>query len=440
MKRRSFIRKSALVTAGLGLSVPYIRTIAGSASDEIGIGVMGVNGRGNFLAGAFTSVPGVKVKFICDVDSRALEKTINSVNQAAGYKPKGFSDIRKMLEEKDLDALVVAAPDHWHAPAAIMGCAAGKNVYVEKPCCHNPAEGELLVQAARKYNKLVQMGNQRRSHPIYINAIKELHDGIIGRVYFARGWYANNRASIGTGKQAPVPEWLNYDLWQGPAPRKDYQDNLIHYNWHWFWHWGTSETCNNGTHEIDVMRWGLNEGYPVKVTSSGGRFRYKDDWQTPDTQVLTFDFDDNKSMVWEGRSCNNLNEEDEGRGVIFFGESGSMKLLNTRYSVLDNNNKLVKEESEKTDTSNDLINKVGPGLRFDLPHLRNFAESIRGMASLNSEIAEGYMSTMLPLYGNIANRVGRNLNIDPGSGKILDDAEAMKFWGREYEPGWEPKG
>ncbi|HLF35679.1 MAG TPA: Gfo/Idh/MocA family oxidoreductase, partial [Cyclobacteriaceae bacterium] len=320
MKRRSFIKKSMLTTAGLGITAPFIKSMAGNAEDNINVGVMGVNGRGDFLAGAFTSVPGVKVGFICDVDKRALEKGIHTVFESAGYKPLGFVDIRKMLEQKDLDALVIAAPDHWHAPAAIMGCNAGKHVYVEKPCCHNPAEGEILIKASKRSGMVVQMGNQRRSHPIYLKGIKELHDGVIGRVYFARGWYANDRASIGTGKTAEVPEWLDYDLWQGPAPRRPYRDNLIHYNWHWFWHWGTSETCNNGTHEMDVMRWGLNARYPVKVTSAGGRYRYKDDWETPDTQVVTYDFEDNKTAVWEGRSCNGINEDGDGRGVVFYGD------------------------------------------------------------------------------------------------------------------------
>jgi hypothetical protein len=188
------------------------------------------------------------------------------------------------------------------------------------------------------------------------------------------------------------------------------------------------------------MRWGLNEGLPVRVTSAGGRYRYKDDWQTPDTQVLTFDFKDQKTMVWEGRSCNGLEEEEDGRGVIFFGENGAMKLLNTRYMVYDKDNKKIKEESDKTNTTSDSLAKtVGPGLAFDIHHLINFAESIRGKATLNSDVAEGYISTMFPLLGNIAFRVGRDINIDPLNGKIVNDPGAMKFWSRDYEPGWEPK-
>ncbi len=440
MKRRTFIKNTALTTAGLSLTGPFIRSVAYSPNDEVSIAIMGCNGRGNFLAGAFTHVKGVRVKHICDVDTRALAKGINTVNKEAGYKPDGFGDIRKMLELKDYDALVIAAPDHWHTPAGILACEAGKHVYVEKPCCHNPGEGTLLVEAARKYKKHVQMGDQRRSHPLYIKAIKELHDGIIGRVYFARAWYANDRGSIGKGKQVPVPEWLNYELWQGPAPRLPYQDNLIHYNWHWFWNWGTSETCNNGTHEIDVMRWGLQAEYPIKVTSAGGRYRFNDDWQTPDTQILSFDCENKKSMMWEGRSCNGLPEENDGRGVIFYGENGSMKLLNTHYLLYDDKNKMIREETDKNlPASTDVVNTVGPGLAFDIHHLANFIETLRGNATLNSEIEVGYKSTVYPLLGNIAYRTGHELTIDPATGKILNDPDAMKLWDRDYEPGWEPR-
>ena len=199
--------------------------------------------------------------------------------------------------EKDVDAITIATPDHWHTPMAIAGLQAGKHVYVEKPCSHNPAEGEMLVQAQRKYQKLVQMGTQQRSSPHTIEIIEKIHAGAIGRPYFAKAWYVNNRKSIGIGKEVPVPPQLDWDLWQGPAPRRPYRDNVHPYNWHWFKIYGTGETLNNGTHEVDVCRWALGVDYPKRVTSSGGRYQFKDDWQFYDTLVTSFEYEDQDDFL-----------------------------------------------------------------------------------------------------------------------------------------------
>jgi predicted dehydrogenase len=321
--RRDFIKQSTLAGAGI-LLAPSVFSLGKSQIEKVVVGVVGTNSRGHYLARMFAQLPNVEVGYICDVDQQVLDKTIAEIEKLTGKKPKGEKDVRKLVEAKDLDAVVIAAPDHWHAPATLMALKAGKHVYVEKPCSHNPAEGEMLVAAAEKYKKVVQMGNQRRSFPRMIEAMQELHQGIIGRVYFAKGWYANARKPIGVGKVAPVPDHLDYELWQGPAPRKPFKDNLIHYNWHWFWNWGTGEALNNGTHEIDMMRWGLGVDYPTKVVSAGGRFAFKDDWETPDTQTITYEFANNTAMTWEGRSCNDYDEVRSGRGVIFYGEKGTM--------------------------------------------------------------------------------------------------------------------
>ncbi len=435
--RRDFIRQSALAGAGLLL---YSPSFGGrSLADKILVGVMGINSRGHYLARMFAQLPDVEVGFICDVDEIALSKTVAEVEKLTGKKPKSFKDVRLMLEEKDLDALVVAAPDHWHAPASLMALKAGKHVYVEKPCSHNPAEGEILTAGASKYNKIVQMGNQRRSFPKVMEAIGQLHAGVIGKVYFAKGWYANARKSIGTGKPAIVPQHLNYELWQGPAPRKPYRDNLIHYNWHWFWHWGTGEALNNGTHEIDVMRWGLGVDYPAKVVSAGGRYAFADDWETPDTQTITYEFPNGKAMLWEGRSCNDYDEFRSGRGVVFYGEKGTMVVPGgDDYKIYELGGKLVQDVKTEIQQA-DATNTMGMGEKLDSLHLQNFVDAVRGKVKQTSPISEGHKSTLLPQLGNIAWRSGQVLYCDTSNGHIQNNKEATKLWSREYEKGWEMK-
>jgi predicted dehydrogenase len=376
--------------------------------------------------------------YVCDVDVRAMDKCVTAIEKIQGKKPKAEGDFRKALEDPQLDLLIVTAPDHWHAPAALLAVAAGKHVYLEKPCSHNPNEGEMLVKSAAKHNKLLQMGNQRRSWPNVMAAIAELKAGVIGRPYFAKTWYTNNRESIGVGKPTEVPSWLNYDLWQGPAPRKQYKDNLIHYNWHWFWHWGTGEALNNGTHMVDLARWGLGVDYPTRVTSAGGRYRYQDDWETPDTQVIDLEFSNNTLISWEGRSCNGKNTEGSSVGVIFYGETGSLLIESgNAYKIFDLKSKLVKEV--KNDITANALDRTGPGMELDALHIQNFFDAIKRGAKLNSDILSGHQSTLLVQLGNISQRTGRALKIDPSNGHILNDKEASKLWSREYEKGWEPK-
>ena len=428
-----------MAAAGLGLSAMQFPVFGRnfSANEKVLIGVMGTNGRGLEHIKSYTKIPNVEIGWICDVEETARNKGIDLVEKLTGKKPAAVTDLRKLLENKDLDALTIAAPDHWHAPAAIMACAAGKHAYVEKPCGHNPAEGELLIKAARTHKRYVQMGAQRRSMPRLIDAMKQVHEGIIGNPYFAKGWYANNRKSIGTGKVIPVPATLNWDLWQGPAPLQDYRDNLVHYNWHWFWNWGTGEACNNGTHEIDCMRWALGVDFPTKVTSAGGRFAAKDDWQTPDTQTISFEFANNKAITWEGISCNNYSVEGSGRGFVIYGDKGT--LVNKGgddYKIFDSANKLVAESKDAAVT--DTINPAGPGESLDGYHFRNFIDAIQKDTPLNGEIAEGHKSVLLCHLGNISQRVGRTLYCNPAEGgKIINDKDAQKLWGRSYRPGWQ---
>jgi predicted dehydrogenase len=441
--RRDFIHKTLTGSAALslggvlpGFSAKSYAGIQG-ANDRIKVAVMGVNSRGKVLASQFAKQFNCEVLYISDVDSRAAETCIENVAGMQSNRPKAAPDFRKTLEDKDLDALVIAAPDHWHAPAALLACAAGKHVFLEKPVSHNPHEGELLVAAASKYKSVIQVGNQRRSWSMVIEAIRDMKEGMIGRPYFAKTWYANNRPSIGYGKVTAVPSWLNYELWQGPAPRKPYKDNLIHYNWHWFWDWGTGESGNNGTHMIDLARWGLGVDYPIRVTSAGGRYRYKDDWQTPDTQIITMEFGNNTSIVWEGLSCSSHPTEGTSVGVVFIGEEGSIQILGNAYVLYDNKNKVVKEV-----TSENLIDPLdfmNPSENLDELHIRNFLDAIHKKAALAADLQGGYKSTLLWQLGNIALRTGNTLHIDPANGHIMNDKDALKYWSREYQPGWEPK-
>jgi len=443
--RRKFIKQALTATAAFsvggvlpGFSAKSYASIMGS-NERIKVAMMGVNARGLALASNFSLQPACEIAYVCDVDTRAADKCMNTVEKNQKKRPKAQADIRKLLEYKDFDALVVAAPDHWHAPAAIMAAKAGKHVYLEKPCSHNPNEGEILLAASKKYkNIVIQMGNQRRSWPNIAQGIKELHEGIIGKTYFAKTWYTNNRPSIGIGKKAAVPEWLDYDLWQGPAPRREYKDNILHYNWHWFWHWGTGEALNNGTHMVDLARWGMGVDYPTKVTSSGGRYRYQDDWETPDTQVLSLEFGNKGAITWEGRSCNGRVVEGASVGVIFYGEKGSLQINGANaYTIHDLDNKLVKEV--KNNVTVDARSLTNPSQALDAIHINNFFDGIKNGATLASDILGGHQSTLLVQLGNIAQRTGSTLNIDPKNGHILNNKEALKYWSRTYQPGWEPK-
>ncbi len=282
-----------------------------------------------------------------------------------------------------------------------------------------------MVAASRKNHRVVQLGTQRRSYSIYIQAIKELRAGKIGNVLFARSWYNSRRGSIGTGKVAEVPSWLNYELWQGPAPERPYHDNVVHYNWHWLWHWGCGEIGNNGVHSIDICRWGLGVDYPTRVSSGGGRLRFDDDQQTPDTHTVSYEFAGNKVITWEGLSWSPRGSGGSPFGISFHGDQGTMVMTGDNYKIYDMRNKEVAAESG--------------GARGDGVHLGNFLESIREDKRPNADIEDGHKSTLLCHLGNISQRTGRALHTDPTNGHILDDPEAAALWSREYRPGWEPK-
>jgi predicted dehydrogenase len=317
---------------------------------------------------------------------------------------------------------------------------AGKHVYVEKPCSHNPAEGALLVAVQKKYGKLVQMGSQQRSSPHTIEMKKKIDDGLIGDPYFGKTWYSNTRKSIGHGQPASVPVTLDWDLWQGPAPRQAYTDNVQPYNWHWFRKWGTGETLNNGTHEVDVARYLMGVEFPERVTSSGGRYAYKDDWQFYDTLVTSFTYPEangkpGRMISWDCRCCNGERYYDRDRGAAITGTTGSVVIDRGGYEVYDLKGKKVDSYSVgKAAASDDLMGRDS----MTDAHFRNFIAGIQKGEKLNQPISSGNVAVTMLQLSNIAYFVNRELKLDQTDGKIQGDPEAMKQWGREYEKGWAP--
>src|ERR1700721_514318 len=342
--RRKFIDPLAVSPTGLALATTarHVARTLGS-NERVNFAVIGRNGRAYaHLAALKASRKEVRISHVCDVESNILQKFAGKAESHMGEAPVGEKDFRKVLEAKDVDAITIATPDHWHALMAIAGLQAGKHVYVEKPCSHNPAEGAMLVAAQQKYQKLVQMGNQQRSSPHTIEAIEKIRGGLIGRPYLAKAWYANGRKSIGVGKEAPGPPQLDWDLWQGPAPRCAYKDNVQPYNWHWFKIWGTGESLNNGTHEVDVCRWALGVDFPQRVSSSGGRYHFKDDWQFYDTLLTSFEYE-HKLIEWEGKCCQGIGFYGRDRGSCIMGTTGSVIVDRGGYEVYDLKGKKTSE-------------------------------------------------------------------------------------------------
>ena len=405
------------------------------ANDRVNFAVIGLNSRAYaHLDSLKANKATARISHVCDVDSNILKKFADKTEAAMGYAPATEKDFRHILQMKDVDAITIATPDHWHAPMAIAGVQAGKHVYVEKPCSHNPAEGALLVAAQQKYQKLVQMGTQRRSNALIIEVIDKIHNGLIGKPYFAKAWYSNTRKSIGVGKEAPVPAQLDWDLWQGPAPRQPYKDNVHPYNWHWFKIYGTGETLNNGTHEIDVCRWALGVDFPNRVTASGGRYHFKDDWQFYDTLVTSFEYDD-KLISWEGKCCEGMKYYGRDRGSVIMGTTGSVLIDPGVYEIYDlKGNKTDEVKRGEAHSSADLVGND----EMTVAHFANFIAAVRKGDKLNAPIAVGNVAVTTLQLSNIAWEMKRELHLDASNGKIKNDAEAMKLWDREYEKGWAP--
>jgi predicted dehydrogenase len=438
--RREFVGAMAAGAAGLairGTAKSYAQ-IAG-ANERVNFAVIGLNGRaGAHLSSLRANQKDARITQVCDVDSVILDRFAGKTTRAMGDTPKSERDFRRVLESKDVDAITIATPDHWHAPMGILGLAAGKRVYVEKPCSYNPHEGALLVAAAAKSGKVCQMGSQQRSSPHTIEIVGRIHEGLIGRAYWGETWYTNTRKPIGIGKAIPVPATLDWDLWQGPAPRTEYKDNVHPYNWHWFRRWGTGETLNNGTHEVDVARWALGADWPTRVTASGGRYAAKDDWEFYDTLDTSFEYPD-QLITWKGDCCNGKKTFDRDRGVMIHGTKGSVLIDRAGFEVYDGADKKLEEYRVPGHAATASADTVGADSMTDL-HFANMIAAIRTGEKLRQPVAQGNVAVTILQLSNIAYFTRRDLKLNPSNGKIVGDAEAEAMTRRKaYAPGWEPK-
>lgn len=443
--RREFIRNAAVGAAGIaiggaatGFSAKSYSRIIG-ANDRLSIALMGCGRRVSaYYAALQDKNNNVDVAYICDVMKKQRDKVGKDLNGKVSGKAVLVNDIHEIWNDQGVDAIFNAAPDHWHAPGTWMAMQAGKHVYIEKPCSHNPREGELLVAFQKKYGKVVQMGNQQRSAKESQDIIGEIHKGIIGDVYKATAFYANNRGEVPVAKKAPVPEGLDWEIWQGPAPHMEYMDNVWDYNWHWYgWNWGTAEAGNNATHELDVARWALQVKYPESVYVEAGKRYFKNDgWEMYDTMDASFRFPGNKIIEWDGQSRNGHQTFGSDRGTIIYGSEGTVFVNRSGYTMYDRMGKKIKDSKSSGSESS---TGLGGGGDMTDTHIANFFNVIRGKESqLNSPIEEGAISQMLVHYANISSRLDKSLKVNTDDGHILD-RDAMKFWDREYQKGWEPK-
>ena len=406
MERRTFLVGSAMALPMMG------------ANDKVNVAVVGVGGRGSAHVKEYLGIPNARLAALCDVNTAATERNEQVVVKATGTKPKIYQDLRKLYEDKDIDAVSIATPNHWHALATIWACQAGKDVYVEKPASYNIFEGQQMVKAARKHNRMVQVGMQSRSIAYKRRAIELLRDGAIGQIYYAKGLCFKRRPSIGHKEDEPTPAGLNWDIFLGPAPMRAYNELRFRYNWHWFWDTGNGDIGNQGIHEMDVARWGLGRGLPTSVVSTGGKYVYKDDQETPNTQIATFDYGD-AELVFEVRGLNTGGEASiQGTrdlvGNIFLGSKGYMSLDHQSFQIFLGD----KREPGETMKISDRGDTKG--------HMANFLDAVksRNIQDLHGEVQEGATSAVLVHMANTSYRLRRKLAFDPASEKYINDAEA----------------
>ncbi len=438
LKRRDFLKKTGIASAGITIGAPtYIKGYAkNKPNDTVNVAVVGIRSRGGYYYGGtghtanFTKIKNSRVTAICDIDENLFPQAIADIEKLGGEKPTTVVDFRDLLDDKDVDAISIASPDHWHALQTIWACQSGKDVYIEKPLSYTIDEGRKMVQAARKYNRVVQTGTGGRSKRLVHKGIQLLHDGIIGDVYMGRVIVYGHRANIGRVKNSPIPKGVNWDLFLGPAPYRPFNENRFHYKWHWYWDTATSEFGNNGVHYLDILRWGMNKQVlPSKISCSGGFFVWDSDQEIPNLQIGTYEFDDRSIMELEVRSLFTNHEEGASGGSFFYGSKGWMHLTFDGYEVYLGEKNEPGPSLKKSDMELDEFDKA----KID-PHFANFIDCVqsRNWQDLNADIGEGYLSTSMALLGNIAYRTGRKLTFNPHAEKFVNDEDATTYLPRQY--------
>jgi predicted dehydrogenase len=433
MNRREFIKTSAKTTLGAAaLSALSTRVSRAndkpSPSERFRIGIAGVHHQVLYLTRAFANLPDVDVAYVCDVDKAVIGPAVEAITKSGRPEPKVVGDFRKILDDKSVDIFVHATPDHWHAPATILACEAEKHVYVEKPCAHNLREGRLMIEAARRKKRVIQVGTQSRSNERLIKAIARLHDGAIGDVLVAKAWDSQLRENIGHVKPSDPPASLDYDMWLGPAPSAPYRSNVIHSHWRWWHDYGVGDIGNDGIHDLDMARYGLgmNE-HPSTITAVGGKYFFDDDQQWPDTQTVVFEYPGDgklghkRQLIYEQRIWSPYMQESHENGNAFYGTKGVMIFGKKEgYKLYGPKNELKEQDSWSLSIE---------------PHARNFLNCIKDGKEPNASIEIGHLSASLSHLGNIATRVGHTIHFDPKTEQIKDDAEASKFLRRTYREG-----
>ncbi len=432
MNRRSFLKRGLTTGATLGSAAAVVTgpSARGSANNKVTVAMMGVRGRGRKLTQYFAEMPDVNMPYICDVDQNVVEPAMKIAEELQGRRPKLIEDIRTVLDDPSVDAIINATPLHWHAPGTIWACQAGKDVYVEKPISHNVREGRLMVEAARKYDRVVQVGTQARSRPNTHEFVEMAQSGIIGDILMVKVWNTQMRRNIGHKEDEPVPAGINYDLWTGPIPMLPFNRN--HYNGtvHWHWHYGAGDLGNDGVHWMDQARWVLNEGLPNEVSGMGRKLYFDDDQQTPDTQNITYNYKD-KVLQYEMRLWNTYKMNDGQNGMEVYGTEGKLvanyfdRLSRYGFRMYDSKNRLVHKELTPDSSGRH--------------HYVNFIDCVRTRNTPNCDVEVGHLSTSLCHLGNLVSRTGRSIRFDPKTETILDDPESSRYLTREYRDHWSAK-